>query len=326
VAVTAAELDRLLTEPEGERLEFKEAKSNYHFEKLVEYCAALSNEGGGKVLLGVTDARPRRVVGSTAFAEPGRAVSGLMERLRIRVTASEVHHPDGRVLVFEVASRPVGTPIAADGKYLARSGDTLRAMTQEELRHILDELGIDFSAQIEADATLADLAPEAIELFRLNWKNRSQNGALDSLTPTQLLEDAELLVDGKITRASLILLGTKNALGRHLPQAEVIFEYRGTETSISHQQRMELRHGFLSFLDTLWNTINLRNEVVQYQDGLFRRDIPVMNEMVVREAVLNAVTHRDYRLPGSVFIKLPRSRFSERACRARRVSSVPCWW
>ena len=106
-----------------------------------------------------------------------------------------------------------------------------------------------------------------------------------------------------MTRAALILLGTNAALGRHLPQAEVIFEYRGSPSSISHQQRIELRQGFLMFLDTLWNTINLRNEVVQYQDGLFRRDVPVMNETVVREAILNAVTHRDYRLPGSIFVK-----------------------
>lgn len=303
MALTVADLERLLKEPEGERLEFKEAKNNYHFEKLVEYCAALANEGGGKILLGITDVRPRRVVGSNVFAEPGRTVSGLMERLRIRITASEVHHPDGRVLIFEVASRPVGTPIAADGKYLARSGDTLRAMTQDELRHILDELGIDFSAQVEPGASIADLDPNAIELFRARWKRRSQNAALDSLSPQQLLEDAELLVDGKVTRAALILLGAHSALSRHLPQAEVIFEYRSSESSISHQQRIELREGFLSFLDKLWDTINLRNEVVQYQDGLFRRDVPVMNETVVREAILNAVTHRDYRLPSSIFVK-----------------------
>ncbi len=303
VAVTLSDLEQLLTEPEGERLEFKEAKANFHFEKLVEYCAALANEGGGKVLLGVTDARPRTVVGSTAFSEPGRTVSGIMERLRIRVVASEVAHPNGRVLVFEVAARPVGTPIAAAGKYLARSGDTLRVMTQEELREIMDELGVDFSAQVEPNATIADLDPATIELFRASWKKRSQNSALDALTPTQLLEDAELIIDGKITRAALILLGTKAALGRYLAQAEVIFEYRNSESSISHQQRMEFRQGFLSFLDSLWSTVNLRNEVVQYQDGLFRRDVPVMNETVVREAILNAVTHRDYRLPGSIFVK-----------------------
>lgn len=40
---------------EDEHLEFKEAKGGFHFEKLVKYCAALANEGGGRMILGVTD-------------------------------------------------------------------------------------------------------------------------------------------------------------------------------------------------------------------------------------------------------------------------------
>ena len=70
MTATLKELEGWLSEPEGERLEFKEAKANFHFETLAKYCAALANEGGGKIILGVTDRRPRRVVGSTAFDEP----------------------------------------------------------------------------------------------------------------------------------------------------------------------------------------------------------------------------------------------------------------
>lgn len=44
-----------LAEPEGERIEFKTASNNFHFEKLVDYCVALANEGCGKIILGVTD-------------------------------------------------------------------------------------------------------------------------------------------------------------------------------------------------------------------------------------------------------------------------------
>lgn len=303
MAVSLNDLESILAEPEGERLEFKSARKHYEFDKLLEYCAAIANEGGGKIVLGVTDARPREVVGTQAFAEPGRTVAGLMEKLRIRVSSSELHHPKGRVLVFEVSGRPVGVPVAIDGKYYARSGDALRPMTQEELRQIFDEGGPDHSAQVEPEATLAHLDAAAIEIFRKQWLKKSQNTALDSLSPEQLLSDAELLIDGKVTRAALILMGSKAALGRFIPQAEVVFEYRSLESNISHQQRIEFRQGFLSFLDEIWNTINLRNEVIQYQDGLFRRDLPVMNETVVREAVLNALAHRDYRLPGSVFIR-----------------------
>ena len=53
-------LDQLQTwmdAKEDEHLEFKEAKNNFHFETLVKYCVALANEGGGRMILGVTDKR-----------------------------------------------------------------------------------------------------------------------------------------------------------------------------------------------------------------------------------------------------------------------------
>src|SRR5208282_1514979 len=85
---------------------------NFHFDKLVKYCAALANEGGGSIILGVTDKPPRRVVGSTAFAELERTKAGLIDRLRLRIEAEEIAHPDGRVLVFTAPSRPIGMPVA----------------------------------------------------------------------------------------------------------------------------------------------------------------------------------------------------------------------
>jgi len=67
--MTSAEQFRVyLDSPEGSRIEFKEAKGNFYFEELVQYCVALANEGGGKVVLGITDRRPRSVVGTAAFS------------------------------------------------------------------------------------------------------------------------------------------------------------------------------------------------------------------------------------------------------------------
>lgn len=63
MSTTLEQFMGILQNEEGERLEFKEARNHYDFEKLTQYCAALANEGGGRVVLGVTDKRPRRVVG-----------------------------------------------------------------------------------------------------------------------------------------------------------------------------------------------------------------------------------------------------------------------
>jgi ATP-dependent DNA helicase RecG len=112
-----------------------------------------------------------------------------------------------------------------------------------------------------------------------------------------------LAVDGGVTYAALILLGTQQSLGRYLAPDEVIFEYRSSEASVAYQQRLEFRKGFLLFLDELWEAVNRRNDVQHFQDGLFVWDIPTFNEAAIREAILNAVAHRDYRLGGSVFVR-----------------------
>ena len=119
----------------------------------------------------------------------------------------------------------------------------------------------------------------------------------------ELLENAELTIDGKPTYAGLILLGSQKGLSRHLAQAEVVFEYRSTEASIAYQQRQEYRLGFFLWFDDIWETINLRNDVQQFREGLFKYDIPTFDEDSVREAVLNAVSHRDYRDGGSIWIR-----------------------
>ena len=73
MATTAQDIDALLAvRSESEHLEFKEAANSFHFEELVDYCVALANEGGGRMLLGITDKVPRRVVGTKAFAVPER--------------------------------------------------------------------------------------------------------------------------------------------------------------------------------------------------------------------------------------------------------------
>ncbi len=296
-------LKELLESKESEHLEFKEAKNSYEFEDLVKYCVALANEKGGRFVLGVSDKLPRKVVGSHAFPNVDQTKANVSERLHLRVDAQVIQHPDGRVVVFEVPSRPIGMPIQYKGAYWMRSGQNLVPMTPDQLKRILDEAGPDYSAEIAKNATFADLDAAAINRFREMWKKKSGNHALDRLTDSQLLTDAELLVDGTVTYGALILFGSAKALSRHLAQAEVVFEYRSSEASVQFQQRKEFREGFFLFDDELWKTINLRNEVQHYQEGLFVWDIQTFNEKVVREAILNAVSHRDYRLHGSVFVR-----------------------
>lgn len=303
MSATLQHLSEWLQLAESERLEFKEARTSFDTGKLVRYCAALANEGGGHLILGVSDRHPRAVLGTTAFRDIEGIKAQLVDRLRLRVGVTELLHPDGRVLVFEIPARPLGMPVGVDGAFLMRAGESLVAMTPDQLRRIFSETGPDFSAEACPGAALADLDGAAVSELRKRWHRRSKNDAILGWSEEELLYNAELLVGSEVTFAALILLGTHRALGRHLPASELVFEYRSEETPGPANQREEFREGFLHFYERLWELVNLRNDRQHYQEGLFMLDIPTFNEEAVREAVLNAVAHRDYRHAGSVFVR-----------------------
>lgn len=177
-------------------------------------------------------------------------------------------------------------------------------MSSQELRAIFEETGPDFSAQPCPGATLEDLEAESIALFRQRWARKANTPRTSTLSDEQTLRDAELLVDGdQVSYAALILFGKRQALTRWLAQAELVFEYRSSEAAGPAADREEYREGFFAWQDALWKKINLRNDRQSYQDDFFRMDLPTFDEVPVREALLNAVAHRDYRLGGSIFVR-----------------------
>lgn len=297
------DIARLLDAKEGENIEFKRAENSFEFDELAKYACALSNRGGGYVVFGITDKRPRQVIGSKAFDQPERTRNGLMERLRLRVDFHLLEAEGKRVLVFDIPPRPLGMPIQNRGIAWWREGDSLVEMPMSEMRAIFAEVGHDFSADVCPEATLSDLDDEAIEAFRHKWLEKSRSSGIATKSPKQLLLDCEAITDQGVTYAALALFGRREALGRLLGQAEVIFEYRANEASGPAQQREEFRRGFFAFYNRLWELINLRNTKQSYQDGLFVFDVLTFDERVVREAILNAVCHRDYQLGGSVFVR-----------------------
>ena len=87
---------------ETEHVEFKEAKTKFHFEELADYCCALANEGGGSMVLGITDAKPRRIVGTTLI--------WVCKRLLIPHTGASQHPMAQLVLKSGDHSAPTDAP------------------------------------------------------------------------------------------------------------------------------------------------------------------------------------------------------------------------
>lgn len=316
-------LERLRHAKESEdRVEFKSASgANFEYaggsrskpkerrKCVLGYVTALCNEGGGDLVLGMSDKRPHAVVG-TQFrkGDIGQLEADIYRDTGIRPTIYELFeegHPlPKRVLVISVPPRPFGKVYKFEDVPLARVGEELRPMPDAQLFRILQEQEPDFSEQICEGLDFKDLDENAIRVMRERYAEKQHNPRFLALDNHQILSDLRLLVDGKLTNAALILLGKRESLRRFLPQATVMVEYRATEAQIAFDNRVQYQDPFFLMIDALWHDINLRNKHLPIQEGPYVFEIPYFNEEVIRESINNAIAHRDYRRTSETIIKL----------------------
>jgi len=102
------QLAALTSGKEDEHCEFKEAKFSFNFEELCRYLIALANEGGGKLVLGISNKKPRRIVGTSTFLNLEDTKRRLLQTLHVRIDIDEIFDANARVLVFGVPPRPSG--------------------------------------------------------------------------------------------------------------------------------------------------------------------------------------------------------------------------
>jgi ATP-dependent DNA helicase RecG len=141
--------------------------------------------------------------------------------------------------------------------------------------------------------------------MKSGYAKKQDNPAFETLPDKQVLTDLGLLKDGKFNYAALILLGKREALHEYLSNAEVIIEYRLDHSMIHYTARKNFQESLFTVMDKIWAYINQPasnpQSHVQYKFTIY--DIPAFNESVIREAVLNAIGHRQWNDLSSVVIK-----------------------
>lgn len=271
---------------------------------IIGYVTALCNEEGGYLVIGMTDNYPHKVVGTNQNLDSiGDLEANIYRDTEIRPTIYELFENEKRVLVIEVPSRPAGKVFKFEDVALMRVGEELKPMSDEVYLKIINEQEPDFSQQICDDLTIYDLDERAITILKEKYSQKQNNPNFKTLSNEQLLSDLDLLKNGKLTNAALILLAKKEFLNKRLPQAAIMLEYRNSENQIPFDNRIPFSEPFFILIDALWNTINLRNGSFPIQDGAYIFNIPFFNEEVIRESINNAITHRDYRKTSEIVIK-----------------------
>jgi ATP-dependent DNA helicase RecG len=309
VATTIQQIDLWrATRTEHQRLEFKEAKTQFDNRKLYKYCVALANEGGGHRLLGIEDAPPRKVVGTAAFDNPVEMAAKMFQMLGFRVEIEEVQHPDGRVLIFDIPSRPRGTVYDFEGAYLMRAGEELVPMSEDRLRAIFAEGQPDWLSQV----ALTDCDDEKIvqlldtqsyfDLLHLPYPiNRA--GVLERFESEKLIRKEDS--GWAITNLGGMLFAKKlEQFDRLARKAARVIVYEGKnklKTKLDRPGTKGYAVGFQGLVEFI-NGLVPANEVIEQA---LRREVKMFPEIAVRELVANALIHQDFTESGtSVMVEI----------------------
>jgi ATP-dependent DNA helicase RecG len=310
---------------ETEWLEFKEATNSFETDRLGRYVSALANEANlhgrdaGWLIFGVKDkidlaTGSRPVVGSFYGATAAN-----FNDLKLQIYSQtspcvglsdpvEVDYPEcargSRVLLWRIPAAPPGMPVAWKGHYYGRAGESLVALPlnkQDALR--AQSVLSDWSAVLATD-DWGLLDPVAIELAQNLYKRRhaTHSQVLSSLghkSVQEWLHGLRLAVDGKLTRAALVLLGK--------PEAAVYLDGptpRLTWVLTDHRVEIQTHQHFdlplVVAIDQLVAKLRIIEVSLLPPRQTAPLNLPNYDDWVIREALHNCIAHQDYAQGGRV--------------------------
>jgi len=306
------ELRALISQGESLTVEFKSDRGPLSDADLIETVVCLANGQGGTLLIGVEDDGRATGLHPRHRTHPSALAAFVANRTvpSVTVEAEFVGLPEGTVAVLVVSAsrQPIST---SDGRLVIRYRDThnrpgCRPLYAYELTNWLAERGqADASAMVVPDAAWDDLDPlEFVRLRRMVEENRG-DAALLELSDQEIARALGLVRDESGTLipclAGLLLVGKESALRDYVPAHEIAFQVlHGTDVAVNEFRRWPL----LRVHEWLMQVIEVRNEEQELMAGSFRVGVPRYDRRGIREAINNALIHRDYTHLGAIHVQL----------------------
>ena len=288
---------------EDEVVEFKKAENNFDFDDLGKYFTALSNEanlrdkGFAWLVFGVHD-KTREILG-TSYKNSMKSLQKLKQDLSQHTTDNntfrdiyELEVEGKRVLMFQIPAAPRGIPMAWQGHFYARRGESLAALDMNKYEEIRRQMvNEDWSKQIADGATIADLDEKAIMKAREGYKEHypNQKKEVDGWSDEVFLNKAKITIDGKITHAAILLLGKPESLHFINHIGEIVWRLAGKDNV-----------GQVFTIPFLLTTTEVMHKIRNYPFKIFPNNSFLPGEgmkydnEVILEALHNCIAHQNY--------------------------------
>lgn len=300
----------LIQHKESEVVEFKKAEKSFDFDDLGKYFSALSNETNLRglefawLIFGY-DEKKHEIVG-TSYKNGEGALNNLKHDFSQHTTDGQTFREiipievDGkRILMFKIPASPRNIVMKWKGIAYGRDGESLKPLNQSKQDEIRRQTPApDWSAEIVPDATIDDLDEVAIAKARKMFKkvhSRIPAEEVNRWSTEEFLSKCELMVNGKLTRAAIILLGKMFSDSKLRPAvAEVTWTLRDEKQDV-----VDYEHFSVPFILTVDEILaKIHNLTLREMPGgtLFPDTMKQYDDYTIREALHNCIAHQDYTL------------------------------
>lgn len=304
-------LKNIIAKGETTTVEFKSwVKADSMKERInlvVPELIAFANTKGGTVYLGIEDNGD--VTGCFGKYDLQNICEAIYDKTRpsMFTDIEEIDYQGKKIIAISVTSDR-NTYATTDGRCLRRLGKNSKPYYPHEMSHIYSiSQTPDFSSHIIAESSVDDINFIVVYSLKEKLKIRDADSTLPGLDDIAFLRDLGLIVedDGqiKLTIAGLLFVGKDISIQKMLPQGEVIYLHYDKNNLEEYNARLDMKQPIITVLDRLTEKVQNDNKIQNVQIGLFRLEIADFSEKVFQEALLNALSHRDYQQPGAVYVK-----------------------
>lgn len=304
-------LQQLLAHSENEIVEFKKAENSFDFDDLGKYFSALSNEANLRehkfawLVFGI-DNKTHAVIG-TSYKDSEAALNKLKQDMSQHTADNLVFREivpvlfEGkRVLMFKIPASPRNIVMRWKGIPYGRDGESLKPLCQAKQDEIREQSPIpDWTAQLVPNADIQDLdklsIATAIVMYKKVHASSISEAEVDSWSIEEFLSNSDMMRDGQLTRAAILLLGKPSSLAKLYPAvAQITWTLQDANEIV-----VDYEHFTIPFILNVDKVLSkIRNLTMRELPGgtLFPETMKQYDDYTIREALHNCIAHQDYTL------------------------------